>query len=185
MALKLRFYGDPILRRPAVKFTEFGPEVRDIAQEMLAMMKAERGVGLAAQQAGLDKSICVISVPEDYDKDDAGNRMHPDVTMPLVLVNPLITEKNEDIEKAEEGCLSFPGINGQIPRATRISLEFQDMQGKSRTLQLRDFLARVVQHEVDHLNGVLFIDHMSKVKRMAIKGKLRKLKEETEAHLNT
>lgn len=184
MRYDIRYYGDPVLREQATPVPEVTGEIRDLARDMLETMRAERGVGLAAQQIGKTVALCVVSIPEDYDVDPDGERLNPEVAMPLVLLNPEIVEWFEPVERGEEGCLSFPEITGPIPRAQAIHLRFMDLEGQARDLALRGFLARAVQHEIDHLNGVLFIDHMSQVKRVAIAGKLRRMRRETERTLS-
>lgn len=183
MSLSLHFYGDPILRTPAARIPAVTPEIRALAESMLATMRAAEGVGLAAQQIGQALAICTIEVPVEYDTDENGQRIHPGLAMPLVLINPEILETSRKTDGHEEGCLSFPGIRGDIQRPREIVLRYQDLDGAAHTVTLRDFVARVVQHEVDHLNGVLFIDRMSMPKRMVLKKKLLRLKEDTEERL--
>lgn len=183
MKLELHYYGDPVLRQPGQPVAQVTDEVRAFARDLIETMRAEQGVGLAAQQVGRAVTVCVVEVPVEYDTDDAGVRLHPDLAMPMVLINPEIVEASRKTDSREEGCLSFPGIRGSIPRALEVTLRFLDEQGRSREVRLRDFLARVVQHEVDHLNGVLFIDRMSAAKRFALGKKLRAIKAETEARL--
>jgi peptide deformylase len=179
MKLEIREYGDPVLREKSNPVRQVDESLRQLARDLLETMRAERGVGLAAQQVGRTESICVVQIPAEYDLDEHGVARHPGVAMPLILVNPEIREFSPDRESAEEGCLSFPGISAPIPRARQIRLGFLDLEGRPRELVLRDFLARVVQHEVDHLNGVLFIDRMSRLKRIAIAGQLRRMKADT------
>lgn len=184
MRLEMRIFGDPVLRQQAEPVTEFDARLEKLAADMLETMREERGVGLAAQQVGVTRSICVVSVPEDYDIDEEGNRLHPGLEMPLVLVNPEITWLGDEREKADEGCLSFPGINGAVPRALEIRVSFHDLNGvRHEDVEMKDFLARVVQHEVDHLLGRLFIDRMSPVRRASLSGKLKRMKAETEERL--
>ena len=183
MSLTLHYYGDPILRTPAARIATITPEIRKLAGDMIATMRASEGVGLAAQQIGQALAICTVEVPVDYDTDEDGVRLHPDLAMPLVLLNPEIVECSKKTDPHDEGCLSFPDIRGSIQRPRDITLRYQDLEGQTHTVALRDFTARVVQHEVDHLNGVLFIDHMSVPKRLVLKKKLQRLKEETEERL--
>lgn len=183
MILDIHFYGDPILREPFKKVASFDEELKTLADRMVETMRASRGVGLAAQQVGETRAICVIEVPEEYDTDDAGNRLHPDIPMPWILVNPVLSGPSKRTDGHEEGCLSFPDIRGNIERPVSVTLDYQDLEGAPHTVEIREFLARVVQHEVDHLNGVLFIDRMSAAKKLAIRNRLRRLKADTEAHL--
>lgn len=183
MKLDIHFYGDPVLRTPAAPVAAVTDEIRAFARDMIETMHAEQGVGLAAPQVGRSIAVCVVEVPIDYDTDEEGRRIHPDVAMPMVLINPQIVEPSRKTENHEEGCLSFPGLRGSIPRSIEITVRCLDERGQPRELRLRDFLARVVQHEVDHLNGVLFIDRMSAAKRFALKKRLNTLKRETEEKL--
>jgi peptide deformylase len=183
MKYPIRIYGDPVLRTPAEPIREVDDSIRALARDMLETMRAESGVGLAAQQIGKTIALCVVHVPKEYDVDEEGRRLNPETTMPLVLINPKLAKVSEAADKAEEGCLSFPDIRGKIPRAVEITVEFLDTQGQPRRLDLQRFAARVVQHEIDHLNGVLFIDRMSRVRRVAINGQLKRMKKETEVDL--
>lgn len=183
MSLTLHYYGDPILRTPAARIPAVTAGVRALAADMIATMRASEGVGLAAQQIGQALAICTIEVPVEYDTDEQGQRLHPGLTMPLVLINPVIVEASRKTDGHDEGCLSFPGIRGDIQRPREIVLRYQDLEGAEHTVNLRDFVARVVQHEVDHLNGVLFIDRMSAPKRLVLKKRLQRLKAETEEKL--
>lgn len=183
VSLDLHIYGDPVLRRKAEPLAAVTDDIRALAAEMLVKMHEWEGVGLAAQQVGRALPLCVIELPEDYDKDEQGNRINPGVAMPLVLVNPEIHEPSKKTDQHEEGCLSFPGIRASIPRSVEITLRYMDLDGHHREVKLRDFLARVVQHEVDHLNGVLFIDRMSVAKRFVLDKKLKRMKQETEERL--
>lgn len=180
MIHEVRIYGDPILRAKARPIDAVTDEIRALGRDMIETMRVAEGVGLAAQQIGLDIAICVVEVPEAADKDDAGNRLNPDLAMPLVVLNPEILSLSKKSESSEEGCLSFPEIRGNIERPVDIRLRFMDEHGKTRELDVRGFTARVLQHEIDHLNGVLFIDKMSTAKRVAIAGKIKRMKRATE-----
>lgn len=180
MPLTLRYYGDPVLRTAARSVRPPDPDLARLAAEMIATMRASEGVGLAAQQIGETRAICVVEVPADYDQDAAGQRINPDLPpMPLVLLNPEIHTLSDKTDSREEGCLSFPDIRGKIDRALEIGVRYLDLDGQSHDVTVRGFAARVIQHEVDHLNGVLFIDRMSVAKRFALKGRLAKLKAAT------
>lgn len=179
MPLTLRYYGDPVLRQPAAPVTPPDEDLRRLAGEMLEKMRESEGVGLAAQQVGEARAICVVEVPADYDKDEAGQPINAELTMPLVLLNPVIHTLGPKTDAREEGCLSFPDIRGKITRALEIGLRYQDLDGAAHDVAVRGFAARVIQHEVDHLNGVLFIDRMSPAKRFALKGRLAKMKRES------
>ena len=183
MLLEIRNYGDPVLREQGTSYDEVTDELRDLARDMIATMHEEQGVGLAAQQIGLARMICVVHVPPDYDQDGEGNRENPDIAMPLVLINPDIVSQSEETWTSDEGCLSFPGITAAITRAHSIALRYLDLDGNQQEIEAHGFVARVIQHEVDHLNGVLFLDHMSSVKRVALAGRLKRMKKETQRDL--
>jgi peptide deformylase len=158
-------------------------DTRQLAREMLSTMYHSAGLGLAAEQIGRTESICVIDVPADQDKNaETGLRENPTVTMPLILINPQIIEMTGE-QTGREGCLSFPDITVTIRRAREVTVTFADLDGCTQTLKAQGLLARAVQHEVDHLNGVLLVDRMSTVQRIAVGGKLRRLKKESEAAL--
>lgn len=148
---------------------------------MLETMYAEEGVGLAAEQVGRTESVCVVDVPAAADKDEKGERLNPDVPMPLVLINPKIVEASDETATAEEGCLSFPGIYAPIARPAGVRVRFLDRDGKQREYPLKGLVGRAVQHEMDHLAGVLIVDRMSPVKKIALSGRLKRLRKDTQA----
>ncbi len=184
MKLEMHFYGDPVLRTPAARVEAFTDEMRALAADMIETMREEMGVGLAAPQIGRSVALCVVELPDEYDTDEEGNRFNPGVEMPMILFNPVVVESSDRMNTHEEGCLSFPGMRGNIDRPVEILLRYQDENGREHEKRFVDFLARVIQHEVDHLNGVLFIDRMSAAKRFALSGKLKRLKRETEERLS-
>jgi peptide deformylase len=185
MKREIRKYGDPVLREKSRPIPAVNDEIRKLAEDMIDTMRAAEGCGLAAQQVGETRAICVVCVPPDLDKDAEGRPQHPHLHTPVIMVNPQISEASKKMEGREEGCLSFPDIRGSIQRAVEITLKFTGLDGKPRVEQLRDFAARVVQHEVDHLHGILFIDKMSPAKKFALKRKIATLKHETEEKLGT
>lgn len=165
-----------MLRTPATPIAVVDDAIRALGREMVNIMRASDGVGLAAQQIGETRAICVIEVPPDYDLDDDGQPLNPGLVMPMVLINPVISAPSKKEVSREEGCLSFPDVRGNISRPHGIHVQFLDEQGRQVDLDVVGFTARVIQHEVDHLNGVLFIDRMSAAKRLMLKGKLARLK---------
>jgi peptide deformylase len=178
MALELVYYGNPLLRAVAEPYAEFTPALSRLAEEMVDAMHRERGIGLAGPQIGQGKRIFVMEIPVDMDKDEeTGERLNPELKGPLVVINPEILDPSDEEDVYEEGCLSIPGVNGNVTRPFAVRLRFQDLQGKPQELNLRGLAARCAQHENDHLNGKLFIDYLSPVKRLAIKGKLRRIKD--------
>ena len=157
-------YPDPILRRGGQPIEEFDQKLADTAQKMLEAMYVYGGVGLAAPQVGLELSLLVLNPSGDRD-DREGE---------LALVNPKVTAR-KGLEWGDEGCLSFPGIYAEVERHAAITVTYQDLDGKEQTLEATDFLARVILHELDHLEGVLFIDRLSPVDRIRVKPKLLEL----------
>ncbi len=158
-ALKIRKYGDPVLRRRAEPVREVTPQIRETLRDMIDTMYREVGVGLAAPQIGVSLQLMVV--------DDEKGRG------PRCLVNPEIVDQGGRVV-AEEGCLSIPGIFAPVARAEWVRLEAQDEEGRPVTVEARGLFARVIQHEMDHLDGVLFIDRLDPVQRDRIKRGIRK-----------
>jgi peptide deformylase len=156
-------YGDPVLERKTDPVTEFNAELAQLANDMFETMYAARGVGLAAPQVGLSRRLTVIDC-------SAGE----DPAQRLVLVNPEILEK-EGVQVGEEGCLSIPGFREDVTRARRARVRAQNLHGETFELEGEDMLARALQHEIDHLDGILFLQHLSPLKRDLIRRKIRKL----------
>ena len=170
--LSMVFYDDPLLRRKGVRWG-FGVDqaadknLAKLADQMLEKMHAEKGIGLAAQQIGKNIMMTVIDISRPEEEGDFGflldgKELPLSLIMPLVLVNPTLKLQKGETEWFEEGCLSFPGIRAEIERPTTLTCNYQDLQGAPHTLVCNGLLARVIQHEVDHLNGILFIDRMPK-----------------------
>ncbi len=157
--LHVRKYGDPVLRRRAEPVGEVTQEIRDILRDMVATMYAEVGVGLAAPQVGVSLRMMVVD-------DERGRGAK-------ALINPVIVDQGGRVV-AEEGCLSIPGFFAPVARAEWVRIEAHDEDGGPRRLDARGFFARVMQHEIDHLDGVLFIDHLEPVLRDRIKRAIRK-----------
>jgi peptide deformylase len=162
-------YPDPVLSTPGAAVSEFAtPELRQLVEDMFASMYAANGVGLAAPQIGRSQRLTVIdcSVGEDP-------------AQKLVLINPQITRR-EGKQTGEEGCLSIPGFRADVTRALSVTVRAQNVEGEWFEADGDELLARAIQHEVDHLNGVLFISHLSTLKRDLIKRKIRKLQKDGE-----
>ena len=169
--LPITLIGDKILRKKATRVTEVDMKTIELIKNMFDTMKNASGIGLAANQVGSDKSIIVVDISgvEDYEE-----------FKPLVLINPKIISRSEDVSVFEEGCLSIPDIRADVERPESITLTYNDTDLKEITLKADDLLARVVQHEYDHLQGILFTDLISddlkkKVKKDIIKIKKRKM----------
>ena len=146
--MKIKIYGNPILRSKAQVVTEITGELRELIKDMFETMRQNNGVGLAATQVGVKQRVIVT---------DAGEE-------PLVIINPeIVNRRGEEI--AEEGCLSFPGIKANIKRAKNITAKGLNENGEEIVLEATGILARVIQHEVDHLNGILIVDRMSPAER--------------------
>jgi peptide deformylase len=156
-------FGDPVLERVAAPVTAFDAELRQLIEDMFESMYAAQGVGLAAPQIGISKRIAVIDVTfKEYPKQK------------LVLINPEIIHK-EGHQRSNEGCLSLPEFREKVTRPNRVTVRAQDVHGKTFEHTGEELLARAFLHETDHLNGKLFISHISALKRDLIKRKIRKL----------
>lgn len=178
--LPIRTYGDPVLRECAQPVPAVTPDVLEFIDDLFATMRASQGVGLAAQQVGRTEAVCVVEIPEAYDREDEhGPRLNPDVPLSLALVNPRIIDESDETCTMEEGCLSFPDIRGNVERAWSIVVEHLGLDGRPKKTPLNGFFARAVQHEMDHLAGDLFIDRFSHVKKLAVRTKLKRLQAET------
>ena len=167
-------FGKDALRAKAQPVGEVTDEVKKLASDMLETMYAASGVGLAAEQVGRTERICVIDVPADAEKKECVE-FNKAVEMPLVMVDPEIKELSKATQRGSEGCLSFPEIYAQITRANEVAVEYTGLDGARHTARARGLLARAIQHECDHLDGVLLVDRMSAVQRISVGGKLRRL----------
>ena len=170
-------YGNEVLRHKARAVSGVTDELRALAKDMLATMHAARGVGLAAEQIGREEALCVIDVPPESEKPECV-AVNSSVRMPLVMVYPAITASTGH-QRGEEGCLSFPEINAPITRAAQVTVAYLDLEGNSRTATAQGLLARAIQHEIDHLNGVLLVDRMSAMQRLSMSGRLKRLQQES------
>lgn len=179
--LDIRTYGDPVLREEATRVQTVTAELRQLAKQMLESMRAAKGVGIAAQQVGRTESVCIVEILPEYDVEAPnGPRLNPQVEMPLTMFNPELMDASEDeVWTMEEGCLSFPGIQGNVERPWRVKVRYLGLDGVTHEVDLQGYAARAAQHEMDHLSGKLFVDRFSHVKKLAVKGKLRRLREET------
>ena len=157
-------YGVPVLEKPAAPVTKFDAELEKISADMFESMYAAQGVGLAAPQIGLAMRLAVI---------DVSLGKNPEAK--LVLANPEIIH-SEGEQREEEGCLSLPGFRGSVIRPLYVTMRAQDVTGKSYEMRGEGLLARAFCHEIDHLDGVLFLQHLSMLKRDLIKRKIRKLR---------
>lgn len=164
MVLNIVKYGDSVLEVECARIESFGtPELRKLVNDMFETMYAARGVGLAAPQVGVAQQVTVIDTSSGEDP-----------TAKLVLINPKITAKSGS-QIGEEGCLSIPGFREDVRRAAHVTVTAQNVEGETFEISGEELLARAMQHEIDHLHGVLFLNHLSPLKRDLIRRKIKKL----------
>ena len=161
-------YGDPVLEKPGAAVTKFGPELEELAEDMFASMYAAQGVGLAAPQIGKSMRFAVVDVTGG--KNPEGK---------IVLANPEITHAEGEVRE-EEGCLSVPGFRGYVVRPQFVTVKAQNARGEFFEIRGENLLARAFCHEIDHLNGILFLQHLGMLKRDLIKRKIKKLRKQGE-----
>ena len=174
MVLPIVKYGDKILREKAVPVRQVTPDLLRLAENMITTMHKARGVGLAAEQVGHLEALCVIDVPPDCEEDDATREFNARVEMPLVMFNPQILSL-EGAQTGKEGCLSFPDMGAPLARAAEVTVQYLDVAGRPQIATVRGFLARAVQHETDHLGGVLYVDRLTADDRAKIERKIETL----------
>ena len=185
MILRVTQYGEPILRKVGKPITDFDESLAELANDMVDTMYDEEGIGLAAQQVDRALQLCVVDVrppegaevPFNYSFD--GKQPPLDLIMPMAIINPKVTITDATEDVYEEGCLSFPGVNGKVDRPVGVRCEFQDTEGNPHVLEADGLLGRCILHEVDHLNGRLFIDLMQKRDLKKNEAKIKKLKRES------
>jgi len=158
---------DPILRKKSTPVSVVDKSIKKLLNDMLEAMYAAPGIGLAAAQVGVLKRLVVIDLAKDGEKKS-----------PIFFINPVITWKSDILEKKEEGCLSIPDYFAEIKRPNACHVKYLDQYGKEKQLKAEGLLATCIQHEIDHCDGILFIDYLSKLKRMFILKKLAKLKKQ-------
>ncbi len=151
MALDIRTFGDPVLKTRAAPVESFDESLVRLTQDMLATMRDNEGVGLAANQVGRLKRVFVAAIEDEE----------------YVITNPVLTDRSETTETSTEGCLSIPGIQVDVERPIAVTVSGQDVSGKPLQIEASDLLARVLQHEVDHLDGVLILDRTDRQSRKA------------------
>lgn len=183
MKLSIRKYGDPVLRAKGKPVELVDDEIRALAEDMLETMHAANGIGLAAQQVGHAVQLTVLDVSPVEDRPSTlklNGEPIPDLetAMPLVLLNPVL-RLGEETDVGSEGCLSFPEITADIERAFVVEVEAETLEGEKLSIEASGLLARALQHEVDHLNGILFIDRMSSASKASHSSRLKRLQKET------
>jgi peptide deformylase len=178
MIREIVIYGDPVLRKKGKQIDKITEEIRTLAQDMIETMHDAHGVGLAGQQVGEPIQLTVIDVSDAESRPSRmwidGQEVDPKEHMPLVLINPQL-ELGRQTEIAPEGCLSFPEITADIARAEHVKVRALDLDGKPVVFEAEGLLSRAVQHETDHLNGILFIDRMNSAAKVTLASKLKKL----------
>lgn len=183
MILPIVIYGDPVLRVKCKPITEVTEEIRKLSQDMIETMHNARGVGLAAPQIGVALQLAVIEVPPD-DESVTYVRINGEDTplaeaMPLIFLNPKLDHGKEKV-MGEEGCLSIPDLRSEVRRSAGVKVEYQTLDGGTKTIEADGLLARALQHEIDHLNGILFIDRLSAAAKLGVRRKLKRLMVEWE-----
>ncbi len=186
MILEIVQYGHPVLRKKGERIEKITPEIKKLIADMFETMEANHGVGLAAQQIGIAKQLTVIDVRAVTDRPSTlelnGQSADPNSIMPLVLINPEVTPAGE-AATGGEGCLSFPEIFAEISRPGVVDVKALDAKGKPIAFRCGGLLARAVQHETDHLNGLLFIDRMDKKTKAELQPELDDLQAATKKAL--
>jgi peptide deformylase len=163
--LEVRILGDPVLRQKAQPVAAITPELRRLIADMFDTMYAEEGVGLAAPQVGVTDRVIVVDP-------------HDDETEPFALINPEILDASKETEKNEEGCLSIPGVRDMVERSMRVRVRGLSEDGEVKEFDAEGLLSRILQHEVDHLDGILFFDRVGPLKRKLLLAKWQKVKPE-------
>jgi peptide deformylase len=164
--LSIVYYGDPRLTRPTRRVAAVTPDVVEKARAMFRVMYREGGIGLAAPQAGLTERLFVMNLAGE---EGAGEER--------VILNPELLAMGADVEEATEGCLSFPGITGRVARPATVRFRYMDLDGAVHEVDATGLLARCVQHETDHLDGILMIERFTPTDRLGLKRKLKELAE--------
>ncbi|MCA9743919.1 MAG: peptide deformylase [Deferribacteres bacterium] len=165
--LQIRKYGDPVLRQKAKQIDPIDDEIVKLAEDMIETMQVAKGIGLAAPQIGLSLSMCVVDIG-----------LIEEGASPEAFINPEIIEEFGDDYTMEEGCLSIPEVNDDVTRKEAIRVTYQDINGEKHELSCDGMLARVLQHEIDHLHGIFFTDRLSAIKRKLLAKKLRAIESE-------
>ena len=160
--------GEEVLRTPGEEIADFDDDLRGLVEDMFETMYHAEGIGLAAPQIGVSLRLCVLDVSEK-DAPESG---------PLALVNPVVSEASRKTDKAPEGCLSIPGLEEVVSRSEQVTVKGFDPHGEPLEIQAEGLLGRALQHEIDHLDGILFIDRVSPLQRRMLLKKWKKIQEE-------
>ena len=181
MVREIVIFGDPVLRKKCAKVESFSNEIKTLVDDMIETMVSAEGIGLAAPQIGVPIQLAVIDVSHDpecvsYLRIDGKEIQLKDI-MPLVFINPELEYGNKS-DVMSEGCLSFPDIRGDVTRPYDLKVSLDIMGSKRVTLETDGLLARAIQHETDHLNGILFTDRMQATSKLALRGKIKRMQKE-------
>jgi peptide deformylase len=167
---------DPLLKQKSAPVTEITPEIHRLAHDMFETMYAANGVGLSAVQVGVLIRVIVVDVEwgsARYATEEAP-AMPPKVGNPITMINPEIVGRSPELRVYDEGCLSFPGQYSEVERPDIITVEYLDLHGNTQRLQADGLLSTCIQHEIDHMDGIVFVDHISRIKREMIVRKMKK-----------
>ncbi len=185
MIREIVIFGDPVLRKKCAVVDEIADDLRELVQDMLETMREADGIGLAAPQVGVAIQLAVMDVSHDpecfsYLRVDGRDTGLAEV-MPLIFMNPKL-EYGGDSDVLSEGCLSFPDIRGDVTRPNEVKATLDLLDGRSVVIETDGLLARVIQHETDHLNGVLFVERMSTATKLSLRGKIRRMQSDYRAN---
>ena len=185
MIREIVIFGDPVLRKKCAEVDEIADDLRELVQDMLETMREADGIGLAAPQVGVAIQLAVVDVSHDpecfsYLRVDGRDTGLAEV-MPLIFMNPKL-EYGGDSDVLSEGCLSFPDIRGDVTRPYEVKATLDLLDGRSVVIETDGLLARVIQHETDHLNGVLFVERMSTATKLSLRGRIRRMQSDYRAN---
>ncbi len=189
MTLSVVHYGDPVLRKKGDAVTVFDAALKQLADDMVETMHATNGIGLAAPQVGLAMQFFVIDLrppageEQDFELVLDGKPVPAQLAMPMAFANATIELLDDEEWLCREGCLSFPGIRGEVARCENVRVKFQDVEGNPHVLECTGMLARCAQHENDHCQGIVFVDRMEARDRLRNTAKLKSLKRDTLAEI--
>ena len=176
MKRRLIWYGEDILRAISEDIKEIDDDIKILIDDMFETMREVHGIGLAAIQVGIAKRLIIVEVTSDYSDDNKGYK--------FAMINPKIIEKSPDMMIGEEGCLSLPEIREDVSRSQYIKISYTDIDGKENIIEAYDLIARIIQHEMDHLDGIVFVDRVEEHHRRRMKKDLRDLKRESKKRAN-
>jgi peptide deformylase len=168
MDVRFCYYGDEILKKVSSEVTDFNSHLHELADALSRTIKRKRGLGLAAPQIGILKRIFLVDMTEAPEE-------RKQLPKPLLLINPRIVESS-GADLGEEGCLSFPGLHIDLERAAKVHVEYHDLEGQSQVLEASGIVARAVQHELDHLEGILLLDRLTPLARMRLGREVRRMR---------